>query len=79
MRVLIVWYEGQRQEWLPPGRWVRINPAAMRQVIQDWVEGDVQLAAGLLYSTFLEQYEVPNIDDWQMETEVIGLELEPAK
>lgn len=79
MRVQIVWYEGQRTEWLPPGRWQPIPRGPMRQVIQDWTEGEIELAAGLLYSTFLAEYGVPNIDDWQMETEVIGLELEPAK
>lgn len=79
MRVQIVWYEGHRTEWLPPGRWVRITAGTMRYVIQTWSENEVELAAGALYTAFLEQYEVPNIDDWQAETEVIGLELEPAK
>jgi hypothetical protein len=78
MRVQISWYEGNRLEWLPPGRWVRIPAATMRRVIQTWSEEDVNLAAGELYTAFLAEYEVPNIDDWQMETEVVGLELEPA-
>jgi hypothetical protein len=76
MRVLITWYEGQREEWLPPGRWLHIAPPTMTAVIQYWSEGDVEIAAGALYSAFLDTYGVPNIDDWQMETEVIGLELE---
>jgi hypothetical protein len=79
MRVQIAWYEGHRTEWLPPGKWVGISAVTMRSVVRYWVEGDSDTAAGALYSAFLEAYEVPNIDDWQMETEVIGLELEPAK
>lgn len=79
MRVLITWYQGQREEWLPPGGWLRIKAASMRAVIRYWSEDDPQTAAAALYSAFLKEYKVPNYDDWANETEVIDLELEPVK
>jgi hypothetical protein len=82
MRVLIVNNMSEvnvREEWLPPGGWVHLPARTMRSVIRYWGEGDHELAAGYLYGAFLERYAVPNIDEWQDSTEVIGLELEPTR
>lgn len=81
MRVKVSWYGSRRPEWLPPGRWLHIRRPVMLTVIENWAHGTrrkLERAARTLWKEFLEQYEVPNPQDWLRDVEIIDLELEPG-
>jgi hypothetical protein len=81
-RLQVSWYESRRPEWLPPKAWVHLRQRAMRAIVRHWAEGDdegKQLAAGTLFREFVEQYKVPNPDDWERDVVVVGLRLVPAR
>lgn len=81
-RLQVSWYESRKPEWLPPKAWVHIRQQVMRAVIRDWSTGDDeghQLAAGRLFREFVDQYEVPNPEDWERDVIVVDLRLVPSQ
>jgi hypothetical protein len=78
-RLQVSWYESRRAEWLPPKAWVHLRQRAMRQIVRYWADGDPQLAAGALFREFVEQYRVPNPDDWERDVIVLDLRLVPSQ
>lgn len=81
MRVKVSWYGERRPEWLPPGRWIHIRRMVTLDVIREWAAGTrraLERAGRILFREFLEQYEVPNLNDWMQNVEIIDLRLEPG-
>jgi hypothetical protein len=81
-RLQVSWYETRKPEWLPPNSWVHLRQPVMRRIIRYWAEGDEEghaLAAGLLFREFVEQYAVPNPEDWERDVIVIDLRLKPSQ
>jgi hypothetical protein len=78
VRLQVSWYATRRPEWLPPHRWLHIARDPMRRVVRHWADGDHELAAGALFTAFARAYNVPNIDDWMRDVEVVDLALRPT-
>lgn len=78
VRMRVSWYAERKPEQLPPNRWLHVRQSVMRQVVREWARGDHEAAADTLRAEFLEQYQVPNPDDWQRDVTVLDLQLEPS-
>lgn len=80
VRFFVSWYAERKAEWLPPGGWLRF-PAEYIGPVLDLAERDTERdwerAAGLLWRTFLQLYNVPNPRDWQRDVEIIDLRVKP--
>lgn len=79
LRMQVSWYATRKRETLPPQRWVHVRQPVMRAVIRAWAGGDLKQAADTLRREFLEQYQVPNVDDWVRDVIVTDLHLEPGR
>lgn len=78
MKIFVKWASGDTKgRWKPPAYWVHIRQQVMREVLRDWADGRNARAERTLFAEFLEQYEVPNPDDWFQGAEVQQLRLVP--
>lgn len=77
-RLQVSWYESRKPEWLPPQRWVHLRQQVMRGIVREWAAGELRAAADVLFWEFLEQYKVPNPEDWARDVVVIDLRLVPT-
>jgi hypothetical protein len=77
MRIKVAAMSDSEPGWLPPGRWQTIPREAMRIVVRLWAEGEMEEAAESLYVEFLQQYEVPNVEDWLRDSRIEDLKLRP--
>jgi hypothetical protein len=77
MRIHLIYFSDSRSKWMPPLEGVTIRPGQMKDVIDLWA-GPGSLAAALeLATSFLENYQIPNIDDWLKDAVIDILELNP--
>jgi hypothetical protein len=78
MRVLIVWYQGSKEQWIPPHHYLKISREVMRRVIRTWAADERQEAWDDLWEQFLIRYKVPNIEDWLKDVQVVELDIRPG-